>query len=373
MDDLSALLEVSRVLSDKDTDAEKVEEALAVSIDGYGVGELRYGVVRLWFGLAPTTREMSSPDRHRVAWERLGDGELSTFRTHRAEEYYEFLAKRLADLHTTALAASPKMAGSSDVVVPYGPSPAVPIGHGQGKDEPPAIADSPNAEQKAARRPLRRIQRWTAMWLMLGVVVAGSVRLLTYGHSSRSHPRTVRTATTTANYSLTTPANFPLLLKGSGTDTLHARGYYGGRQFVARGGVVIVQSYGIVEIKLFPEPVSCALWYRGTPAGIDFEIGVDATATNASAIPVGRPLREYELGWTTDRGNFSHYDGVSAYYDGIRNPGTVTLTSIDTSAGGFWRGIVSTGRSESSTGKRQNFAGTFAAEWCNMRQGPITP
>ena len=89
---------------------------MALAIDGYGVGDFRYQVVRLWFGLTPETQALKSPARHKLAYQRYNDEfddeedeiSLDTFRTHRADEYYAFLTKRLSELYAAAQAVPSK-------------------------------------------------------------------------------------------------------------------------------------------------------------------------------------------------------------------------------------------------------------------------
>jgi hypothetical protein len=100
VDDLDALLVVSQLLSPKLGDLARVRDALEKAIDAESGS--RSDLLRVWFGLpaispnAPDTRAMTSAQRHRAAWEYEGGGKAeSTFRTHRASEYFEALAKRL--------------------------------------------------------------------------------------------------------------------------------------------------------------------------------------------------------------------------------------------------------------------------------------
>lgn len=113
LDDLDELMTVAHGLSVEETDAEKVEDALAKAIDA-AYRNITRNTVRIWFGLpavghrdAPITRGMTSAERNKVAWEYSGKKvKEASFRTHDAERYYKEITNSLNELKRIQ-AASP--------------------------------------------------------------------------------------------------------------------------------------------------------------------------------------------------------------------------------------------------------------------------
>jgi len=369
--DLRDLVVVAEALyPDKPDRRTQVEAALELAITDYSADpevrnpQNKEEVARLWFGLHKDTRGLHHNERHKKAWEHEANrpAEL-TWRNHRAPKILKFLADRLK-AHYLATIEAPDIAIKPDTPAPGSDTPDSP-------QEP--LASGPEHVRARGLGP-RIWQRWAlgfAVSLVIGVVMFIVIRVL-----APDDPRLQRAHPTFEEEKLE-PANFPLVLKGNGTETMDARGHYGKRRFVARSGLVIAHTNNEVEIRLYPEPTSCAYWWRGTPAGIQFSIGVTANAETIQNVPVGGRLRQYSLEWVTYTGNSVQsnmledstgdieVNGVKSYSFG---PGFVELTKIDTSPGGFWRGRVTTNhiRLPRPNHRKQYFAGTFAAEWCNI-------
>ena len=128
-DELVELVAVSRNLSDRDGDWEKIIDALGQAIDAcwggtHGNGPSLRDTMRLWFGLpaiddpdAPDTRTLTSTQRHTAAWEYWVRPELktgatpreakTTFRTSKATRRYEAIAKKLVALEVSAAQFQP--------------------------------------------------------------------------------------------------------------------------------------------------------------------------------------------------------------------------------------------------------------------------
>jgi hypothetical protein len=160
-----------------------------------------------------------------------------------------------------------------------------------------------------------------------------------------------------AALSVTVTNPFPETVEGTGTDAISGGGFYGQEAFRIRGALALLFPPRTgVTIRLFPEPVTCAAWFEGTPEAIWFDIDVPLTAASFHALPVGRKLRNFLLWWGRQNGNQTASDGVSG--------GSVTLTSVDTHAQGYWRGQVSVPSLRSAGGRRQELHGTFAAQYC---------
>jgi len=313
----------------------KVEQLLVRAIDRrYAEQPVQGEVARLWFGLDDTTRSLDPKQRHKVACARLGTITLSTFETHEANRIYKALTYEILTILNEPANAT------VDDAVPAAAASQITSSNNQG------------------------IQRsWSSrrliIFVLLLVAVSTAVLVVTIDSGSTPAP------TTTSSVSLTAPANFPPITKGNGTETTVAVGHYGSRRIAAKYGIVLAQRYGVIEVRLYPEPISCALWYRGTPSGIYFELSIDANISNFQAVPIGKPLREYFLSWHTSSGNRSVSDGVTLVGDADEDS-TVVLTAIDTSPAGFWRGRIRARTSTTANGKQQRFEGTFAAQWCNI-------
>lgn len=373
--DLETLLKVAQALTTDGTEVERVKAVLEAAIADWGQDTTSYHVARLWFGLDQTTRKLDVNDRHKAAFARYKqdnkDTVPKTFLSHTwGKSFRDTLAKRLADCYTEHLTAprSQTTGAAKEAVQALSPEPT-------GDDGPDsAIGSSARPEHTRLKAIIRRTPRRVLLAALLSLcIVAVGIWQLAFNHSP-SHPRAPTTSKHT-NYSLMAPANMPEITRGAGTETTHASGYYGNRTFVARGGVVLFQrNEDAFEIVLFPEPVSCALWYRGTPAGIELDIDVYANAKTLRNVSIGRPLNEYYINWVTSRGNTSNSDEAAASnnFDGLGEPGLVVLTAIETIPGGFWRGRVATRDSKTATGVRQAFNGTFAAQWCNISPGPVS-
>jgi hypothetical protein len=373
--DLETLLKVAQALTTNGTEVERVEAALEAAIAGWGADTTNYHVARLWFGLDQTTRKLDVHNRHKAAYERYQDDNgktiFKTFMSHTwGEGFRDTLAKRLADRYTEHLTTPRSQA--TEIVNETALT----------RHLEPTRDDDPDAAIESAARPehthlkasFRRTPRRALFVALLSlcIVAVGIWQLVS--NQSPSHSRTTSTTGRYTNYSLMTPANMPEITRGAGTETMYAHGYYGKRTFIARGGVVLFQrNQDAFEIILYPEPVSCALWYRGTPAGIELDIDVYANAKTLRNVPISHPLNEYYVNWVTSRGNNSKLDTAAAShsFDGLGEPGLVILTAIDTTPGGFWRGRIVTRESKTADGVRQAFNGTFAAQWCNISPGPL--
>jgi hypothetical protein len=128
--DLKALLAIAQVLSNKPREAEQIEDALLLAIDGFALPE--HNILRVWFGLAavddpdaPDTRGMTSKERHKAAWEYAGSpGAESTFRSTRTTERYKDLAARLVRLYEKALAQAAEPPRSDGGLADQGQIPA---------------------------------------------------------------------------------------------------------------------------------------------------------------------------------------------------------------------------------------------------------
>lgn len=106
VDDLGALLDAARRLSTKATDKEKIEDVVMRAVGNYE--QPSRDCLCLWFGLPtenptlPNTRGMKPGARTRLAcdyWLREVEPKIaaSTFETHRVEEFYQVLAKYIAN------------------------------------------------------------------------------------------------------------------------------------------------------------------------------------------------------------------------------------------------------------------------------------
>jgi hypothetical protein len=347
--ELPDLLEVAEALEPDGEPEQRITAALRFAIidfkgdafqiepeRGKNEGVLKKDVAETWFGLTADTHRLEHDERHARTADLLHITTAS-FQTHQAPEILRFLADHLAVRYAKTA----------------------------GEPADPDTGESPGGTP-AIRRVHTKHSRRTP-WLILAallLVVGGSAgaAILLGGSSPPSTPAP-------PSNPLMEPANFPPYVKGHGAQKMRAEGHYGPKPFAAQTGLIIAQPYGEVEIKLFPGPTSCALWYEGTPRGLEFDIGVNATAETIEDVPVGQPLHSYSLGWGIEHGNLGETDGVDQQFsvrDGIRHPGSVTLTKIDTGYGGLWHGRVTTGKSRSAKGVQQYFAGTFAAEWCNL-------
>ncbi len=334
VNDLRVLRELASALSDRPTDAERIEEIIERAIAAeYGKETQVYDAVRLWIGFHDDTRHLDGSARHVPAWQRLSTGALSTFKSHWASRQHEALTSRLLQLGNQVRPEEPP--------------------------DPPEPENGVSAPSWLGRVRHPQMSRLGGLALIAAAgAIALSALLLAPGDQVGDNAPTTQ--------DLLAPANYPELLIGSGTETMNVRGSYLGEAFVGRSGLVIAHRYGDIDIKLFPHPVSCSKWFRGTPAGVAFEISVSADRETLSVVPVGRPLREYSLWWDTGRGNRSKSDGLEFVMDGLGEPGSVTLTSIDTNPGGIWRGRISVKPSRTAMGRRQFIDGTFAAQWCDI-------
>jgi hypothetical protein len=363
LNDLEALLKVADALGDGDSELARVEDAIEKVLSNYNPDSVHRQVLRLWLGLDDKTRSEPVTARHEAAWKCYGEArvELATFTSHGWAEYRDTLARWLADAYAEHLVTP-----ASRRVAPAGPRPAGPATHDGHQRR-----DSRHGEGHLAwLKPPWRVALAGVLVVGLGVAITW---LASPTNSRKPQPTKARTLLAQHAYSLTAPADIPEMNRGTGTDTMHGKGYYGRRSFTARGGVVLFRpDQDAFEIILYPEPVPCSLWYRGTPAGLEFTIDVYANAKRLAAIPIGRPLNEYYVNWVTTRGNSSQLDTAAASrnFDGLGEPGQVILTAIETTPGGFWRGKVVTHPSKTAAGVRQAFTGTFAAQWCNMSPGP---
>jgi len=154
-----------------------------------------------------------------------------------------------------------------------------------------------------------------------------------------------------------TASNGYPVIRGRGTDSLRLRGEFEGTSFVARSALVFANESGLV-LQIFPEVYDCAAWHAriGKKTGYEVAITLDDNPTAAATLPIGERLPPYEDGqraaFTTGSGNG---------FDILGGFANVTLTRIDTSAGGVWRGRIKAG---SGFGGSFSLQGTFAAKWC---------
>lgn len=341
MEDLPDLLRVAEALIAEGSPEKRIEAVTKLVIQAFTDEMfvrnerevLKQQLAREWFGLDDKTSHIRDhKKRHEYAAARLGIS-TGSFETREAQEIIDFLVAQLLDRY-------------EDV---------------QRRIKKPRAADM-EATSRFDQRMAGRRNRWqkqVAALVGLLLLTAGAMWVLISSNDSAPNQ-----PTTTFQNELMEHANFPPLVRGHGAQKMHARGHYGHMPFVAQTGIIIAQPYGEVEIKLFPEPTSCALWYEGTPVGLEFDIGVNATASTIIDVPVGHPLRNYSFTWAIEHGNLTTSD--TNILDGVAEPGSLTLTKLDTGYGGLWHGYVSTGNSRSARGKPQYFAGTFAAEWCNL-------
>jgi hypothetical protein len=184
-DELGELVAISRKLSDRDSDWERVIDTLGQAIDACWGGTLGNGpslrdTVRIWFGLpaiddpdAPDTRGLTSTRRHKAAWEYWVQPERkagatpreaeTTFRTSKATKRYEAIAKKLVDLEVSAARLTPPPAppSSEPVEVPPAPSPSAPTGplHHEG------------GRSRHWRSVLGRRHKLSRRWVILLVIV----------------------------------------------------------------------------------------------------------------------------------------------------------------------------------------------------------
>lgn len=371
--DLETLLKVALALTTEGTEVERVRATLEAAIAGWGADTTNYHVARLWFGLDQTTQKLDVNKRHKAAFTRYKQGNKDavpkTFLSHTwGKSFRDTLAKRLADRYTEHL-TTPRSQATEIVNETALTRPLEPTGD---DDPDAAIESAARPEHTHPKTSFRRTPRRTLFVALLSLCIVVVVIWQLASNQSPSHSRTTSTTGRYTNYSLMTSADVPEVTRGSGTETTHASGYYGNRTFVARGGVVVFQrNEDAFDIILFPEPVSCAWWYRGTPAGIELDISVYANAKTLRNVPIDRPLNEYYVNWVTSRGSNSTLDTAAAShnFDGLGEPGLVILTAIDTTPGGFWRGRIVTRESKTAGGVRQAFNGTFAAQWCNISPG----
>ena len=222
---------------------------------------------------------------------------------------------------------------------------------------------SSDAEQDA-RSPLARLAAFLGDHLLAPLIVAVAsgvlVFLLTTGEGETDAPQTPTAPATATQPARLRPPRFPVVRRGAGRERLNARGRYAGQELVARGALVLNSGGGVVRIVFHPEPTTCAVAYAGRPDALSYEAIVTVSPATLRALPVGRPLRSFQLWW------HSAVDGHPAA-DESDMRAQMTLTAVDTSAGGFWRGhIEASGRSADE--QPQRFAGSFAAEWCPRRQ-----
>ncbi|MDQ4144697.1 MAG: hypothetical protein M3198_13330 [Actinomycetota bacterium] len=227
-------------------------------------------------------------------------------------------------------------------------------------EETPAAAHGPPTRSEATERPSRparwRRTRWLVGWGTILVALVGLVIVVArpFEEEGPAPPSPARHTPKERAPPRPRP-KFAPLVKGQGSERTRARGEYAGDRVVIRSALALNLGDGRVWIELFPEPVSCASWNLGSPSGVFFLATVTVTPRTLRSLPVGRPLREYRLWWTRRRGSKSRVDGVD---------GRLTLTSIDTHPGGYWRGRLSVPRGLSAYAERQRLQGTFAAEWC---------
>lgn len=126
LQDLQTLLKVARALSNEPTDADRVEDILAVAIRDQYDDERQRGVARIWFGLDPSPRERStSTARHHAAHEysvryrdQHGLGQEVAYDTYRTKYlgpvFFPGIAKALSERYSALEAeqteASPSVA-----------------------------------------------------------------------------------------------------------------------------------------------------------------------------------------------------------------------------------------------------------------------
>lgn len=153
LDDLPDVVGVAQVLvPDLPELRAQVEAALELAISDYTEDEKTsepvkaQEVAKLWFGIDPSVRALDQEARHEKAWERLGRGKLSTFKSYRAPEIRKFLAGRLVKRYDQAPADSAKS------TAPYEPQPA--HTSDQPQSEPPR--HSPASEAPPRWRPNRQ-------------------------------------------------------------------------------------------------------------------------------------------------------------------------------------------------------------------------
>ena len=211
------------------------------------------------------------------------------------------------------------------------------------------------------RRVLRRLIALATEKVLAPVVAtalgAVIVLLLTQQDSEAPAPPPTHTAAPATRQPLHPPA-----LRGRGTEPLRAAGHYGQRPFRARGAVVIPYERRYVGIQLHPQPIACENAFLGTPEGLYFEAWLAVPRGGLHALPLRTPLHpgydgRVDLSWVREHAS-------SIVSDSLEH-GAITLTTIDTHPGGFWRGRISTHRSRTLEGRRQQMRGTFAARWCD--------
>lgn len=204
--DLTDLVGIARQLSDKLTDPEIVEDALAQGIDACW-GSTREDIpttrdaMRLWFGLAavddpnaPNLRTQSSRERNKAAWEYLESGRLSkgqdpketyeTFRTSKAGQRYKTLAKKLIYLGQHVPAESQPAVMPATAVVDAAPA------------HQPAQQPNPPATEAGWRQAipygLRASLRRTLLLVATLVVAAGFITWALWpAKNSYANPNTV--------------------------------------------------------------------------------------------------------------------------------------------------------------------------------------
>jgi hypothetical protein len=120
----------------------------------------------------------------------------------------------------------------------------------------------------------------------------------------------------------------------------------------------VFETLGGPEIDIYSVPETCADISEevnlAAPPYVFFDVAVGAVT--ASNPPLGTALTQIDAGYRNNRGNADPNIVVT-------NSGRVTLTSVDTSPGGMWRGTASA-VDPGASGFR--FEGTFAARWCGI-------
>lgn len=179
VDDLRALLEVGRALSDASTNYERIEAALSLAIEDYHDAH-KVETMHLWFGLHPKTLDttkMGATKRTTAAWEYAIANDPTEkraeqgFRTHGGDDRFRILAEHLHLRYKAAPKGGVTKESAAPPKAPQAPQP-----------EPALTLEVPPPLAQASDMP--SIRRWLLVCLLLGSVVLVLVLTITGAWSS---------------------------------------------------------------------------------------------------------------------------------------------------------------------------------------------